>query len=208
MALQEKNPPRPLRPIAHVRFGHMLKVCIEGRGRTAERSSVSIPNRDPTSRERWRRWYPNTTRRSRSLAHRPELLRAIDGYAGHVVTAYALKLAPLLFVRPGELRHAEWTEFDLDSAEPHWRIPAEKMKMGEQHVVPLAKQALVLLRELQSVTGRGQYVFPSLRSGSRPMSENTVNAALASLGYSTEEMTGHGFRSLAIHLLERARLSP
>jgi integrase len=97
-----------------------------------------------------------------------ELLRAIDGYAGHVVTAYALKLAPLLFVRPGELRHAEWTEFDLDSAEPHWRIPADKMKMGEQHVVPLAKQALVLLRELHSVTGRGKYVFPSLRSGSRP----------------------------------------
>jgi integrase len=81
-------------------------------------------------------------------------------------TAYALKLAPLLFVRPGELRHAEWTEFDLDSADPHWRIPAEKMKMGEQHVVPLAKQALVLLRELRSVTGRGQFVFPSLRKRS------------------------------------------
>ncbi len=76
-----------------------------------------------------------------------ELLRAIDGYAGHVVRAYALKLAPLLFVRPGELRHAEWTEFDLDSDEPLWRIPAEKMKMRQQHVVPLAKQALVLLRD-------------------------------------------------------------
>src|SRR6266404_9744065 len=126
-----------------------------------------------------------------------ELLRAIDGYAGHVVTAYALKLAPLLFVRPGELRHAEWTEFDLDGHEPHWRIPAEKMKMGEQHVVPLSKQALVLLRESQSVTGRGSFVFPSLRSGSRPMSENTVNAALRRLGYTSDEMTGHGFRSLA-----------
>src|SRR6266404_5432913 len=126
-----------------------------------------------------------------------EVLRAIDGYAGHVVTAYALKLAPLLFVRPGELRHAEWTEFDLDGHEPHWRIPAEKMKMGEQHVVPLSKQALVLLRESQSVTGRGSFVFPSLRSGSRPMSENTVNAALRRLGYTSDEMTGHGFRSLA-----------
>jgi integrase len=126
-----------------------------------------------------------------------ELLRAIDGYSGHVVTAYALKLAPLLFVRPGELRHAEWTEFDLDNDEPLWRIPAEKMKMRQQHVVALAKQALVLLRELQSVTGRGQYVFPSLRSGSRPMSENTVNAALRRMGYSTDEMSGHGFRSLA-----------
>jgi integrase len=126
-----------------------------------------------------------------------ELLRAIDGYAGHVVTAYALKLAPLLFVRPGEFRHAEWTEFDLEGHEPHWRIPAEKMKMGEQHVVPLSKQAVALLRELHPLTGRGKYVFPSLRGGSRPMSENTVNAALRRLGYTTDEMTGHGFRSLA-----------
>jgi len=126
-----------------------------------------------------------------------ELLRAIDGYGGHIVTAYALKLAPLLFVRPGELRHAEWPEFDLDGHEPHWRIPAEKMKMGEQHVVPLSKQALVLLRELHPLTGRGSFVFPSLRSGSRPMSENTVNAALRRLGYTSDEMTGHGFRSLA-----------
>jgi integrase len=126
-----------------------------------------------------------------------ELLRAIDGYAGHVVTAYALKLAPLLFVRPGELRHAEWLEFDLDGSEPHWRIPAQKMKMGEQHIVPLSKQALALLRELQPLTARGRYVFPSLRSGSRPMSNNTVNAALRRLGYTRDEMTGHGFRSLA-----------
>jgi integrase len=126
-----------------------------------------------------------------------ELLRAIDGYTGHVVTAYALKLAPLLFVRPGEFRHAEWIEFDLDGHEPHWRIPADKMKMGKQHIVPLSKQALALLRELHLLTGRGRYVFPSLRGGSRPMSENTVNAALRRLGYTTEEMTGHGFRSLA-----------
>ena len=106
------------------------------------------------------------------------------------------------------MRHAEWAEFDLDSAEPHWRIPAEKMKMGEQHVVPLAKQALVLIRELQSVTGRGTYVFPSLRSGSRPMSENTVNAALRRMGYSTEEMTGHGFRSLASTCLNEQGYHP
>jgi integrase len=126
-----------------------------------------------------------------------ELLRAIDGYTGHVITAYALKLAPLLFVRPGEFRHAEWSEFDLDGHEPHWRIPAEKMKMGEQHVVPLSKQALVLLLELHLLTGSGQYVFPSLRGGSRCMSENTLNAALRRLGYTSDEMTGHGFRSLA-----------
>ena len=126
-----------------------------------------------------------------------ELLRAIDGYNGQAVTAYALRLSPLVFVRPGELRHAEWIEFDLDGHEPLWRIPGEKMKMGEQHIVPLAKQALVLLRELKGLTGRGRYVFPSLRSGSRPMSDNTVNAALRRLGYTSDEMTGHGFRSLA-----------
>ena len=137
-----------------------------------------------------------------------ELLRAIDGYTGHMVTAHALKLAPLLFVRPGELRHAEWTEFDLDGHEPHWRIPAEKMKMREQHVVPLAKQALVLLRELHPLTARGRYVFPSLRSGSRPMSENTVNAALRRLGYTSDEMTGHGFRSLASTCLNEQGYHP
>jgi hypothetical protein len=111
-------------------------------------------------------------------------------------------------VRPGELRHAEWTEFDLDGQEPLWRIPAEKMKMNEQHVVPLARQALVLLRELHVLTGRGRYVFPSLRSGSRPMSENTVNAALRRMGYTTEEMTGHGFRSLASTCLNEQGYHP
>jgi integrase len=137
-----------------------------------------------------------------------ELLRAIDGYNGHAVTAYALRLSPLLFVRPGELRHAEWTEFDLDGHEPPWRIPAEKMKMGEQHVVPLAKQALALLRELHSLTGHGRYLFTSIRSGSRPMSDNTVNAGLRRLGYTNEEMTGHGFRSLASTCLNEQGYHP
>jgi integrase len=137
-----------------------------------------------------------------------ELLRAIDGYTGHSVTAYALKLAPLLFVRPGELRHAEWPEFDLDGPEPHWRIPAGKMKMGEQHLVPLCKQALALLRELQPLTGRSPYLFPSIRSRTRPMSNNTVNAALRRLGYTGEEMTGHGFRSLASTCLNEQGYHP
>jgi integrase len=137
-----------------------------------------------------------------------ELLRAIDGYTGHSATAYALKLAPLLFVRPGELRHAEWVEFDLDGPEPQWRIPAEKMKMGEQHLVPLSKQALALLRELQPLTGRGPYLFPSIRSRTRPMSDNTVNAALRRLGYTSEEMTGHGFRSLASTCLNEQGYHP
>jgi integrase len=137
-----------------------------------------------------------------------ELLRAIDGYTGHFVTAFALKLAPLLFVRPGELRHAEWAEFDSEGHEPHWRIPAEKMKMGEQHIVPLSKQALALLRDLRLRTGNGPYVFPSILSRSRPMSDNTVNAALRRLGYTRDEMTGHGFRTLASTCLNEQGYHP
>jgi integrase len=124
-----------------------------------------------------------------------ELLRAIDGYSGHVPTEYALKLAPLLFVRPGDLRGAKWKELDLEAAE--WRIPGERMKMGREHVVPLAKQAVALLRNLREITGRGEYLFPSLRAPSRPISDNTINAALRRLGFSQDEMTAHGFRSMA-----------
>jgi integrase len=109
-----------------------------------------------------------------------ELLRAIDGYEGSPVTQIALQLSALLFVRPGELRHAEWAEFDIDAAV--WRIPAEKMKGRLEHVVPLAKQALALLKTLRGLTGDGKFVFPSIRTPARPMSENTVNAALRRLG--------------------------
>lgn len=127
------------------------------------------------------------------------LLRSIDGYAGAPVTKAALYLAPLTFVRPGELRRAEWPEFDLDGAE--WRIPAERMKMRAPHIVPLSTQAVTILRELEPLTGQGRYVFPGARSIRRPMSENTVNAALRNLGYTKEQMTGHGFRSMASTLL-------
>ena len=132
------------------------------------------------------------------------LLRAIDGFTGAYATRCALRLAALAFVRPGELRHAEWTEFDFDAAE--WRIPAGKMKMKEQHLVPLSAQAVAILREIQPLTGGGRYVFPSERTGSRPMSENTVNAALRRMGYAKEEMTGHGFRSMASTLLHELGL--
>ena len=128
-----------------------------------------------------------------------ELLRAIEGYTGSLATRCALILAPLTFVRPGELRHAEWSEFDLANAE--WRIPAEKMKMRAQHIVPLSTQAVAILNELQPLTGAGRYVFPGARTNGRPMSENTVNAALRRLGYSNDDMTGHGFRSMASTLL-------
>lgn len=124
-----------------------------------------------------------------------ELLRAIDGYSGSFITQNALKLAPLLFVRPGELRQAEWTEFDLDGAE--WRIPAERMKMRAPHIVPLSVQAVAILRTIHELTGTGKYVFPGARTNGRPMSDNTVNAALRRLGYDHDQMTGHGFRSMA-----------
>lgn len=128
-----------------------------------------------------------------------QLLRAIDGYTGDFVTLHALKIAPLVFVRPSELRCAVWTEFDFSNAE--WRIPAERMKMAEQHIVPLSRQVLELFEELRKVTGAGKYLFPSVRTGNRPMSDCTLNAALRRLGYTREEMTGHGFRSMASTLL-------
>jgi integrase len=127
------------------------------------------------------------------------LLRAIDGYKGSFITLCALQLAPLVFVRPGELRHAEWNEFNLDAAE--WRIPGHKMKMQDKHIVPLSEQAVEVLRAIQALTGSGRYVFPGLRTTARPMSENTVNAALRRLGYDKSEMTGHGFRSMASTIL-------
>lgn len=135
-----------------------------------------------------------------------ELLRAIDGFAGQPVTLAALRLSPLFFVRPGELRHAEWSEMDLDGA--MWRIPAEKMKMKAPHLVPLSPQAIAILRDLYPLTGNGRYVFPGLRSSSRPMSENTVTAALRRLGYSGDEMTAHGFRSMAATRLNEMGWNP
>ncbi|MEF3695551.1 tyrosine-type recombinase/integrase [Desulfolutivibrio sp.] len=127
------------------------------------------------------------------------LLRAIETYQGSFVTLCALRIAPLTFVRPGELRRAEWSEIDFENGE--WRIPSSKMKMKEQHIVPLSRQVIAVLDELRPLTGSGRYLFPSLRSSSRPMSENTVNAALRRLGYEKGEMTGHGFRSMASTLL-------
>jgi integrase len=123
------------------------------------------------------------------------LLRAIDGFDGQPTTQAALRLAPYLFVRPGELRQAEWAEFDLDGAV--WSIPAKKMKMRRSHRVPLARQSLAILRGLHEITGKGRWLFPSVRISTRSMSENTLNAALRRLGYGTEEMCVHGFRGMA-----------
>jgi integrase len=129
-----------------------------------------------------------------------ELLRALYAYRGSDIVRCALRLAPLVFLRPGELRKAEWKEINFDQAE--WNIPGERMKMREPHLVPLARQAVEILRELQPITGPSKYLFPSLRSFQRPMSDNAVLSALRRMGIPKEEMTGHGFRAMARTVLD------
>jgi integrase len=129
-----------------------------------------------------------------------QLMRSIHAYEGHPTVRAALQLSPLVFVRPGELRAAEWREMDLDAGE--WRIPGPRMKMKVEHLVPLSRQAVRILREVQPVSGHGRYVFPSIRTGERCMSENTVNAALRGMGYAKEVMTAHGFRAMARTIMD------
>lgn len=136
-----------------------------------------------------------------------ELLRSIDGYDGHPITKLAMQISPHVFVRPGELRHAEWEEIDLDAG--LWIIPAEKMKMRRAHRVPLSRQSVEIFRQVYEISGPSGYVFPSMRTRSRPMSENTINAGLRRLGYSGDDMTAHGFRAMASTLLnESGKWSP
>jgi integrase len=127
-----------------------------------------------------------------------ELLRAIDGYDGTMIVKSAMKLAPLVFVRPGELRQAEWKDIDLDKAE--WRYTISKT--NTPHIVPLSRQAIKMLKEIQPVTGKGKYVFPSARSAKRPMSDNAILAAFRRMGYEKDEMSGHGFRAMARTILD------
>jgi integrase len=201
------------RPIADITALEVLAVLrkVEARGRyeTARRlrSTCGIvfryaiatgrAERDPSLDLRGALTTPKVVHRA-ALVDPVEigaLLRAIDNYDGLPLTKLALKLAPLVFVRPGELRKAEWTEFDLERAE--WRIPAAKMKMRRPHRVPLSKQALAIVRDLQPFRRDGRWLFPSVPSISRPMSENTLNGALRRLGYSKEQMTAHGFKGMA-----------
>jgi len=201
------------RPIAEITAPEVLSVLrrVEARGRyeTARRLrstcgtifryaiATGRAERDPSADLRGALTSPKVIHRAAIVdpVGIGALLRAIDGYDGLPMTKAALRLAPLVFVRPGELRHAEWLEFDLAAAE--WRIPSEKMKMRRPHRVPLSRQALDILRELQPMSGGGRFLFPSVRSTARPMSENTLNAALRRLGYGTDEMTTHGFRTIA-----------
>ena len=213
------------RPIAQVNAPELLALLrrIESRGalETAHRAmqncgqvfryavATGRAERDPTGDLRGALPPPKEKHHASIIDPKRigELLRAIDSYEGFFATKCALRLAPLVFVRPGELRKSQWQEINLDNAE--WRIPAERMKMLEQHIVPLSRQAVEILRELEPLTNRGivakpntpRFVFPSARSRERPMSENAVLAALRRMGYTKEEMTGHGFRSMASTLL-------
>jgi integrase len=208
------------RPIAEIKALEILEVLrkIERRGRheTATRARSTIgavfrfgiatgrAERDPSVDLRGALITPTVTHRATIVEPNAvgALLRAIDGFEGQVTTKLALKLAPLVFVRPGELRKAEWREFGINDAE--WRIPGAKMKMRKPHRVPLAPQALAILRELHEITGNSRYLFPSVRSWMRPISENTLNAALRRLGYDKTELTVHGLRSTASSLLNES----
>ena len=201
------------RPVAEITARELLALLreIEGRGlyETANRLrstcgmvfryaiATGRAERDPSMDLRGALTTPQVSHRATIVdpAGIGALLRAIDGFDGQPTTRAALRLAAYVFVRPGELRHAEWKEFDLDNAV--WIIPGEKMKMRRPHRVPLARQPLAVLRELREITGNGRWLFPSVRSFERPISENTLNAALRRLGYNSEAMSTHGFRGMA-----------
>lgn len=206
------------KPIAQVSAPDILAVLerIDARGarETAHRARTNVgqvirygiatgrAQADPTAALRGA--IPAPTEHNHAAIVDPDqlgaLLRAIDAYNGAFPTRCALQLAPLVFVRPGELRHAEWTEIDLDAAE--WNIPAHKMKMRQPHIVPLSTQAVEILRALRPLTGRSSYVFPGGRSSKRPMSNNALNAALRRMGYDKDTVTAHGFRATARTILD------
>jgi integrase len=188
---------------ARERRDEARKLIVEGIDPSAERQERKTALRDTFEgvAEEW------LTLQSKSLA--PETISILGARLHSALYPYLGSRpisAPLLFVRPGELRQAEWSEFDLEGAE--WRIPAARMKMGELHVVPLARQSISLLEDVQPFARGGHYVFPSLRSRDRPMLNNTLNGALRRLGYSTEEQTGHGFRTMASTLLNEQGYPP
>jgi integrase len=201
------------RPMSEITAKELLALLreIEGRGiyETAKRLrstcgmvfryaiATGRADRDPSADLRGALTTHQVTHRAAIVepADIGALLRAIDGFDGQPTTRAALRLAPHVFVRPGELRQAEWCEFDLDAA--LWSIPAAKMKMRRPHRVPLSRQSLDVLCELRDITGNGRLVFPSVRTVLRPISENTLNAALRRLGYASEDMSTHGFRSMA-----------
>lgn len=218
------NPWLGKRPIAEIEPPELLSVLrrIESRGKheTAHRTkqrcgqvfryaiATGRAQRDPSADLR-DALTPVRSQHRAAVTHPEqvaELLNAIDGYHGSFVVRSALQLAPLVFVRPGELRKAEWSEIDLDAAE--WRIPAERMKMRDAHIVPLSTHAVAILKELKPLTEHSRYVFPSIRTTTRPMSDGTINAALRRLGYDSDHHVGHGFRAMASTLLNEMGWPP
>lgn len=210
------------RPVAEIKAPELLETLrkIERRGRydTARRArslagrvfkfaiATGRATRDPTTDLAGALISPKVQHRAAITEPKAvgALLRAIDGFDGQPSTRAALQLAPLFFVRPGELRHAEWTEFNFD--EGVWSIPSSKMKMDRPHRVPLARQALTIIEDLREITGNSRYLFPQVRSWHRPISDGTLNAALRRLGYDKSEMTAHGFRSTATVRLNESGL--
>ena len=212
------------RPIREISAPHVLEVLrrIEARGHieTAHRThqvvsrvfryaiSTGRTDRDPAADLRGA--LKPAVHKSLAAVTEPAqvgaLLRAIDSFSGKDVVRCALRLAPLVFVRPGELRGAQWSEVDLPNAE--WRIPETRMKGRRAHLVPLSRQAVTIFSELWQVTGPSGFVFPSARSRDRSMSENALTAALRRLGYGGDEMTWHGFRSIASTLLNEQGWNP
>jgi integrase len=210
------------RPIAEVAASELLDALrkIERRGRydTARRArslagrvfryaiSTGRAKRDPSSDLAGALISPKVAHRAAITEPKAAgaLLRAIDDLDGQVTTRAALQLIALTFVRPGELRHAEWKEFDTRGAV--WKIPAHKMKMPRPHMVPLSRQALAIVADIRQVTGTSPFLFPQIRSWHRPISDGTLNAALRRLGYDKTQVTAHGFRSTASTLLNESRL--
>lgn len=212
------------RPIAAITSAEVLDVLrrVENRGRleTARRLRSTIGSvfrygiataraeNDPTVALRGALVVPKVRHRAAVTDRNAlgALLRAIDGFDGQPMTRAGLQLMAILFPRPGELRAAHWSEFELDAAV--WTIPAERTKMRRAHRIPLPAQAVAVLRDLHKISGDGALVFPSIRSAHRPMSENTLNAALRRLGYSKDEVSAHGFRATASTLLNESGLWP
>ena len=190
---------RPIQAKGMLETAHRVKLLCSQIFRFAV--AIGKIDRDPTHDLRGAMPSPKVKHRSTILdpAQISRLLNDLHTYNGHIVVQHALKLQPLVFVRPGELRHAEWTEIDWEEAQ--WRIPAHKMKMKAPHIVPLASQALCIIESLHEVTGNHKYLFPGQRGIDRPMSDAAVNAALRYLGYTGDVITGHGFRAMASTIL-------
>jgi integrase len=212
--IHELTAPEILAVLRRIESRGKLETCHRTKWRIGQIIRYAVATgraqRDPTGDLKGALTAAKTVNRRAITAPRRfgELLLAIDGYTGQGATWAAMKLAPLVFVRPGELRAAQWAEFTLDGDSPEWRIPAERMKMKEEHIVPLSRQAVAILRELQLTAGRRTYLFTSLRSWQRPLSDNTLNAALRRLGFSKDEMTAHGFRATASTLLNERGVAP